>query len=407
MRFHNGHILGAAAFLAVPLSIFAPLALSPILGLTSLAALFVLWRSKALCALAPSLPALILILFILLALASAGWSTDIAVTLDKVPRLALICAAGWIVIAAAGTLDGSARRVFGRMLVAGVVITLFALLFERATAGALLRLSGQKFVDFNLVFVAYNRGVTFFVLAVWGAGLVLCRRRWAAAGLIVAALAACLLHTSGGAVAGLLIGSIAFVAARVMPRQAPVLIAVVATAYIAAAPFLHMSLFSPHALHFDGPRSAEEDRQSRFFSRSAYHRLLIWNFAAKRALERPVLGWGFRTSRAVPGGKAYLDSSEQALPLHPHNGIIQIWLELGAAGAILAAVFAIGLMRAVRRWPIGDAGTEAACALFAAGFTIICVSYGLWQSWWLASLFFGAAFLIAARGPANPGAEPG
>jgi O-antigen ligase len=83
---------------------------------------------------------------------------------------------------------------------------------------------------------------------------------------------------------------------------------------------------------------------------SAAHRLLIWDFVSERIAERPLLGWGMDSSRAVPGGTGHPDAAmlaafglaaksdwfsyAQLLPLHPHNLALQVWLELGAVGAL-------------------------------------------------------------------------
>ena len=85
---------------------------------------------------------------------------------------------------------------------------------------------------------------------------------------------------------------------------------------------------------------------------STTHRLLIWQFVTQRIFEKPFLGWGVNTARQIPGGgekytlkvdtpnnKKIVLFRESFLPLHPHNASLQIWLELGAVGAIIIAVF--------------------------------------------------------------------
>ena len=114
-------------------------------------------------------------------------------------------------------------------------------------------------------------------------------------------------------------------------------------------------------------------------------------------MERPVFGWGLNTSRVIPGGGVKLDASESALPLHPHNGVLQLWLELGAVGALLGAGLLIRILVRTVAWT-GDPVERAACtALTLTGFVIACLSYGLWQSWWMAALFFAAVFAAGAR----------
>lgn len=93
-----------------------------------------------------------------------------------------------------------------------------------------------------------------------------------------------------------------------------------------------------------------------------------------------------------------LDQSEEALPLHPHNGAIQIWLELGFIGALLAAFLSFKIIK--NFWGKAHSKKEVAYALglYSSSFTMICVSYGLWQSWWLSGLFIASTIYIATEG---------
>lgn len=145
---------------------------------------------------------------------------------------------------------------------------------------------------------------------------------------------------------------------------------------------------------------------------SAAHRLLIWDFTAERIAERPVLGWGMDSSRAIPGGTERTSQEtrtafgltaesahhwfihQQMLPLHPHNMPLQIWLELGAVGAALLALL-LALTALACRNP-------AACGAFAAALVISLLSYGMWQYWWVAGLMLAAvsAPLVDGRKPA-------
>jgi O-antigen ligase len=127
---------------------------------------------------------------------------------------------------------------------------------------------------------------------------------------------------------------------------------------------------------------------------SHYHRLLIWKFTAERIAERPILGWGLESSKVIPGNKSRPDGLEPALPLHPHNAALQVWLELGVVGALIAAALAVFLGRAIRRLPTPSAVAASGC--FASATVISFVSYGIWQSWWLAAMFIAGAFSVLA-----------
>ena len=138
------------------------------------------------------------------------------------------------------------------------------------------------------------------------------------------------------------------------------------------------------------------------------HRLFIWEFSADRIAEKPLLGWGMRNARLIPSVvEARPDMSaiksamppywqREILPLHPHNGVIQTWLELGAVGA-LVLLAALGLMlRAIGRvrdgpWP------PAALAALTAGTALAASGYGLWQSWWQAGMWLVLVLTMAVR----------
>ncbi len=129
---------------------------------------------------------------------------------------------------------------------------------------------------------------------------------------------------------------------------------------------------------------------------SGFHRLLIWNFSAHKSLERPLLGWGMRSSRHVPGGDVWIHGMGETLPLHPHNAALQIWLELGAVGAMLGAGLFVFALATVRN---NGVRTEAAmgAAVITSAAVILFLSFGLWQSWWISALWLGVAFATAAQ----------
>ncbi len=153
---------------------------------------------------------------------------------------------------------------------------------------------------------------------------------------------------------------------------------------------------------------------------SAAHRILIWDFAVARIAERPLLGWGGEASRTIPGGRdlfapATLErfglASEasrawfarpvaQRLPLHTHNAALQLWLELGAVGALLGAGVAAALGALAARVP--PPLLPAATGAYAASAVIGMLSYGVWQEWWIGMLIL-LVVTLAALGARQPG----
>jgi O-antigen ligase len=148
---------------------------------------------------------------------------------------------------------------------------------------------------------------------------------------------------------------------------------------------------------------------------SAVHRLVIWDFAAQRIAEKPITGWGLEASRAMPGGRAQPDAATldrlniktpaqrdllvmphvEVMPLHPHNGALQLWLELGGIGALIGAALMLALGVAASR----SAAPAVGAGMLASAAVTGMLSFGLWQAWWVGSLLLAmvAVALVPRR----------
>jgi O-antigen ligase len=132
---------------------------------------------------------------------------------------------------------------------------------------------------------------------------------------------------------------------------------------------------------------------------SAEHRIGIWKFTSDKIIEHPLIGWGMNASKNIPGGKAFLFSEDgnqmgRALPLHPHNVILQIWLELGLPGILLFVGLCIFIiMTSVNR---SRMRFESAMilGLFITILGISNVSFGMWQAWWIATIWLSVSFML-------------
>jgi O-antigen ligase len=123
----------------------------------------------------------------------------------------------------------------------------------------------------------------------------------------------------------------------------------------------------------------------------------VWEFAAEKALARPLLGWGLEASRAVPGGQERPPVGYAYMPLHPHNAALQIWLELGFPGAALAALVMALLGTAAASAPRANLCAAATTGTLVAFAMVAFTAYGAWQSWWIAVAWLTAAALVALR----------
>ncbi|HEV7372045.1 O-antigen ligase family protein [Arenibaculum sp.] len=135
---------------------------------------------------------------------------------------------------------------------------------------------------------------------------------------------------------------------------------------------------------------------------SARHRLDIWHFTAGHILEKPLFGWGLEASRELGQGtvSTVVEGEGALMPLHPHNAFLQIWLELGAVGVASVLVILLLALRGIGRMP--EATHPPVLAAYAAGMAMVSISYGIWQSWWLATLLLTAALIVAVARSAAP-----
>lgn len=122
-------------------------------------------------------------------------------------------------------------------------------------------------------------------------------------------------------------------------------------------------------------------------------RLEIWDFVARYALKRPLIGFGMEATRNVPA----FDTQEYYHPtniiLHPHNGLLQIWIEFGLVGAVLTCIGAWLLLKAMEDMP-DVVSRRTALAVFIAFLSVGVVAYGLWQSWWIGLMILLAAIAV-------------
>jgi O-antigen ligase len=165
---------------------------------------------------------------------------------------------------------------------------------------------------------------------------------------------------------------------------------------------------APPFLQGHAPTAQDIARSFPQTPKSLLARILIWDYALGRIAERPVLGFGFDAAREIggreparhfdfdpfPDGTIYRPLMEP-IPLHTHNGVIQLWLELGAPGALLGALSLIALWMGICK--IEDSQKRmAGAALFASAMMPMLSSYGLFQAWWVGSVWIALAALQGA-----------
>lgn len=115
-------------------------------------------------------------------------------------------------------------------------------------------------------------------------------------------------------------------------------------------------------------------------------RVAYWSYALERIAAQPWRGWGLDASRAF----------SPHIQLHPHNGPLQLWLELGILGAVAAALAWAFVFRRIARdeRSLAAAATAGSAAVYLF---IGAVSFGVWQEWWLALAALAAVIAALAE----------
>ncbi len=128
------------------------------------------------------------------------------------------------------------------------------------------------------------------------------------------------------------------------------------------------------------------------------HRIMTWDFVADHLGDHPWIGWGLESSRAIPGGQGVFPDTGPlgwpVLPVHPHNLFLQVRLELGWVGAVLAALLLLAILRRLTRLDPGI--RPMAIALLGACIFTQCFAYGAWQGWLICGMLFGGALVALA-----------
>mgnify|MGYP001227075085 CR=1 FL=1 len=129
-------------------------------------------------------------------------------------------------------------------------------------------------------------------------------------------------------------------------------------------------------------------------------RAIIWNDLANLSLERPWFGIGVKSVKFLSQQETKLDSeiaigAKQRAYVHPHNGYLEVWVELGAVGAILFTL--AGLLSLNRILSLPPAMQKFALALAAGTLTIIGPGWSLWQPWLIAAIGVGWIALMMSR----------
>lgn len=392
-------ILFALAFLAVPFSAIANRGLVPLTMVLALLGLVAQlggrWGVRH--RVAPLLPFAAVLVWGAL---STVWSLDPEISLQRWVKLVGHFLLGAVLLAAVnqGLSTNAVRAWANRVALWGGVGALAVLAAHALTGGVFLVVLGLRapHPDPQIMRAATNPAATVIVVFAAPVALLLYRRYGAPAMLTALTVTAgVVVPFSESLAAKVGLGMALAVGVLVLWRGRRTLrwLALMFIAFMLLLPALRLIDTAPFSLL----RTAAAD-YSLPLPGAVLHRTYIYDFVLGRIAERPLLGWGLGTSRVLPGGRDHVPdpnlNNHEFLPLHPHNGVLEVWVELGAVGILGLATIVWLVLTAIRR-RAADLGTAAALAAAATAYmTIGLFAYSIWSSWWIATGILVAATAI-------------
>lgn len=395
-------VFAVAAFLLPLLAMFAPLGLAPLGGFVGVLLLLLALRGQAPF---PKIrtPLVILLLALLSwAALSTFWAIDPGRSLRTIVRLAPIFVAAAFILGAAATVDQRGQHAVAMALVGSFVIVLVLLLIELFAGAPLSRLMDGPRASGDYLAV-YNRSASVLSLIVWPVLLASHRHlgRLATIAILVATIFVVDRLNSTAPLLGVVFALPVFLAASVWRR---------ASALFLAAILLILTLGAP-ATPLLTPLFDRALAGANVIDAGINHRLAIWEYVAGRSQQRPLIGWGLDASRNLAGDNDRVTirtnvegatTAAEVVPLHPHNAPLQIWVELGLPGAILAALLFMWTIRCVLTGIPGKTEAAICLAVITSATVSAELSFGIWQGWWQATLWLTAALTLALAHPLRP-----
>ncbi|MBL4819363.1 MAG: O-antigen ligase family protein [Gammaproteobacteria bacterium] len=322
---------------------------------------------------------------------SCLWALDWEIAVGRLSKLVLFLPLGVALLLLGGRLSTEKGSVLQNFLILGGGLGIAALGLHISTGAGLYGLlkPGASAID---LLHAVNRPSVVLLLCFSSIFLALQKSQWRWAAWPTAFLLLVLFASSSSqsALFGMLVWSVSFGAMVFIPSIARPLLVWGGALFILLHPGLILLVE-----YFDADRTLD------FAAGSVGARLDLWYAVSHKILESPIYGHGLEAARTITDWSVEFVYYRGSSMLHPHNGILQVWLELGLIGALLAAYGWVWISKQVTNF--SDEDRPAVTAVLAAFLFVVSVSHGLWQSWWINSLFGISALTIIAAGVQSPG----
>jgi len=133
-------------------------------------------------------------------------------------------------------------------------------------------------------------------------------------------------------------------------------------------------------------------------------RIQLWQAFSDVSRRYPIFGTGFSSSPHM-GSHPVAPKIDRAYRRmlkvgHPHNAFLQVWVELGAIGALFLSGLVLWVLKCLSGAP-ADIRRVGLVTLMTTS-AIALVSHGAWQGWWIAAVTLAAALLTLRPTPLQP-----
>lgn len=319
-----------------------------------------------------------------------SWSADPAASISTMQRVGALIFAGILIIVSLlrHPLDENSIRKIAKTLLVSMGIAMLcslSLLFKEGGLPAYLNalFSTGKPFDISML----KQGNLTFAMLTWpaaAAALVMNRRGWA---FVIIALSAAIVigMPSHTACVSLALSITCFFVLWMVPKSYKPWLTACLLAGILASIFCVSFLLV-----------AEVAKDYPQIPPSMIHRLYIWQFAIDRIGEAPFWGWGVKASLAIPGASDSIEGIPgwAHLPLHPHNNLLQSWLEMGFPGLVLYISLISFIVYSIHKAQLGSLQIALCYALLIGAVLGGMSGFGFWQSWWVCANISVAILMI-------------
>ncbi len=322
----------------------------------------------------------ILISILLVAASGFLWSQSPEEITRRLPRLSLLFASGLLSLAAIRQVtpkiaEGTMTLTILAITLALVVIAIeinFDFIGYRTLVAIFTQNTKPVLINANFV----NQPALLTALYLWPVSLALWLKGFRILSIALIAIALIVFIPSNSQSVGiaLVFGVLASLFTALFPRLMKICFSLAIIGFMVAMPLIPQFL-----------QSFVQDYEIKLPA-SGLYRLDIWNFVTGKILEQPYLGYGLEAARAIGANTGSLDHTGAPLRfLHPHNGFLQTWLELGLAGYVILGLFCLWIVHRISL--LSGARRAFSSGLLVCGLSLFAMAYGMWQSWIIAAEF--------------------